>query len=899
MYDVFASENTKKEIEFCKRQTSSLIALDVYEASTRLEKHNILILVGQAGSGKSKMALTIASILQDEGYTIMKLEPSLVRDIKTLSLSRQKQLIILEDLFGKSDIRYDEDMHGTLLDVLQPHASNATSKYIITIRSDRRDIIENFIRRHSLLSSANVFSIGRNTSGDGEIMSEQSSTSLPAQFSAAAPIRCSCIKSIIDKNIKKVKTDPKGVQSFLKEFGTEHIIKLFNEELETCIAIETDITNCCLDFLEIFLRPASFFVEKGLIGSNTNDVWISQRLVTELLTSEDIDLVKAYISKYGDENFVKTFNLELQLKLEEHASTCTCSWKFFETFVRPAIFQIPSGELGALVDDKNVIERLSTEMLEIQNIDTVMPFIKRYGNEQFILKLNKALSEWFEKDGNTRNCGWNLFNRFVRPITFTIRMHDVIAYVNENTIIHRLLWELRKEDPKIEEINAYIMDYGTDQFIKIFNDELLRWLENENINTCRWDIFEKFVRPATYQIPTRRLGVQIDSKRLSEILRNELFKPESTNKVLSYVKTYGNEHFVKIFNKNLTKWLEIETNMRNVDWCLFNQFVRPSTFIQVKHGVGACISDELLFNRLRKEIQRTDTEVTLVKQYINQYGTENFVAYFNSELQKWIGEESKIKNCSWVLFECFVRPSTFRVTKGEIGACIDDSLVTSKLLNVLEKMNNDNDSRVESYIAQYGTQEFISHFNIEVRKSIQVEATVRNANWSLFSYCIRPSSFTSHYKQIGASTNDMWVVRRLIMELSEKGGTVRVQSYLTKNKTDHFIPIFNGELKLYFKDEQNVMNSDWHQLEYFIRPSTFSVAESEIGVSTNDQWLISRLLSEIRKDKKNAIEVRKYLTNNGTRSFRHNFDVEFEKWVGKTNYNLDQYIQENSSCTLI
>lgn len=137
---LYLLDNTRREIEFHDEDKTYVKTSAVTAATELLESNNLLIIFGRAGSGKTSTALEIASLFHANGYIIIKLEQNIANDFKTYFICNNKQLIIFEDLFGKADIRYNENIHSNLLEVLQPHVSNGVSKFIITVRSYKSEI---------------------------------------------------------------------------------------------------------------------------------------------------------------------------------------------------------------------------------------------------------------------------------------------------------------------------------------------------------------------------------------------------------------------------------------------------------------------------------------------------------------------------------------------------------------------------------------------------------------------------------------------------------------------------------------------------------------------------------------------------------------------------------------
>ncbi|CAG2244835.1 unnamed protein product [Mytilus edulis] len=158
------SDNSGREIEFHNNDKTYVKTSAVIAAIEVLDRDNMLILIGRAGSGKSSAALEIASIFQNKGYIVMNLEQHLAKDFKTYFLSKNKQFIIFEDLFGKSHIGYNEDIHSHLLDAVKPHVTSGQSKFIITLRSYKLDDFDSIVTNHQLLSEASIININGNFS---------------------------------------------------------------------------------------------------------------------------------------------------------------------------------------------------------------------------------------------------------------------------------------------------------------------------------------------------------------------------------------------------------------------------------------------------------------------------------------------------------------------------------------------------------------------------------------------------------------------------------------------------------------------------------------------------------------------------------------------------------------
>ncbi|CAC5407376.1 unnamed protein product [Mytilus coruscus] len=104
-----------------------------------------------AGGGKSKTSLQIAMIYQDKSYKPMLFVNDEITRNRDLINFDDKHIIIVEDLFGRSNINFNEDLHRGILDVLYAciKRKSCTSNLIITIRGNE-EINRNLIEKQKI-----------------------------------------------------------------------------------------------------------------------------------------------------------------------------------------------------------------------------------------------------------------------------------------------------------------------------------------------------------------------------------------------------------------------------------------------------------------------------------------------------------------------------------------------------------------------------------------------------------------------------------------------------------------------------------------------------------------------------------------------------------------------------
>lgn len=97
-----------------------------------LNDNNILILVSKAGGGKSKLCLELAHIYKEKHY-----KPMIFTNTKKIEtdLISSNCFVILEDIFGGTNLEFDDDVHKSALDFLIACPDNGT-KFVITMRTN-------------------------------------------------------------------------------------------------------------------------------------------------------------------------------------------------------------------------------------------------------------------------------------------------------------------------------------------------------------------------------------------------------------------------------------------------------------------------------------------------------------------------------------------------------------------------------------------------------------------------------------------------------------------------------------------------------------------------------------------------------------------------------------------
>lgn len=148
---VLLSAHTEALLLTHSKDDTYIVTEDVKTCCDILEKYKALIIIAKAGGGKSKTSLQIVKMYQEKLYTPMVfVNDEILRNRDLINFDDQN-IVIIEDLFGRSNIEFNEDVHTGILDVLYSclKTESCKSKLIISVRGN--DVmIRKLIERHKL-----------------------------------------------------------------------------------------------------------------------------------------------------------------------------------------------------------------------------------------------------------------------------------------------------------------------------------------------------------------------------------------------------------------------------------------------------------------------------------------------------------------------------------------------------------------------------------------------------------------------------------------------------------------------------------------------------------------------------------------------------------------------------
>ncbi|CAG2238497.1 unnamed protein product [Mytilus edulis] len=293
---------------------------------------------------------------------------------------------------------------------------------------------------------------------------------------------------------------------------------------------------------------------------------------------------------------------------------------------------------------------------------------------------------------------------------------------------------------------------------------------------------------------------------------------------------------------------------------------------------------------------RIDISAWTIEGYIMDYGCEQFVNRFNEKLAEWFQSEQNVLNCELYLID-FYSSKSFTMENGQIGTATNDCWLIQRLINILTKSESSQHGvdiparTIERYIKKYGREQFINRFNEKLAECFQSEQNVLNCELYVIDYFIRPSSFTIENGQIGTAANDCWLIQRLInilmkSESSQHGVDIparTIERYIKEYGCEQFVNSFNGKLAECFQSEKNLANCKLSVIDYFIRPTSFTIEIGQIGTFTNDRWLIQRFINILMKQKSSkhpvdisAWNIERYIKDYGCEQFVNRFNENLQ-----------------------
>lgn len=127
----------------------------VQHAYELLQEHNIVVLLGPPGYGKSRISLDLLRHLADTGFNVVKLYDILEwNDIDPCNSA-----VLLDDVFGKTNSSYDPNIHSGILAAISVAVQCAKTKIIITMRDNIWKLLTNVVDSYRIFKEVHLINL--------------------------------------------------------------------------------------------------------------------------------------------------------------------------------------------------------------------------------------------------------------------------------------------------------------------------------------------------------------------------------------------------------------------------------------------------------------------------------------------------------------------------------------------------------------------------------------------------------------------------------------------------------------------------------------------------------------------------------------------------------------------
>ncbi|XP_052089815.1 uncharacterized protein LOC127726498 [Mytilus californianus] len=146
-------DHTRKEIDQHIKEKTFVETRAIKTFMTIHSDKEVFLITGSAGKGKSRNGLDILRQLGEKYPTYDVVKVSNFHTVDKILNKDSRTILLLEDVFGKTNCRYSEDNDRHVLDILQAYINSGNVKVIFTIRS----VVKKSLQYLHLFSSHRIF----------------------------------------------------------------------------------------------------------------------------------------------------------------------------------------------------------------------------------------------------------------------------------------------------------------------------------------------------------------------------------------------------------------------------------------------------------------------------------------------------------------------------------------------------------------------------------------------------------------------------------------------------------------------------------------------------------------------------------------------------------------------
>ena len=122
-----------------------------------LEEKGFIVLVGVRGSGKSRNSLELLRHYKKQDCHVIKLDDLI--DFKQVVNIDNKYIVVIDDVFGKTNCKFNEELHSDSLDYVKTCIDRGQIKVVFTMRHSIKSSCKNIICSHRLFNDADFLDL--------------------------------------------------------------------------------------------------------------------------------------------------------------------------------------------------------------------------------------------------------------------------------------------------------------------------------------------------------------------------------------------------------------------------------------------------------------------------------------------------------------------------------------------------------------------------------------------------------------------------------------------------------------------------------------------------------------------------------------------------------------------